>query len=72
MNKEIKIEKAKNQKEEKIPVFETYYLGFTRYYNSAWIVCGMTSTDKKEVIDNIRMYWSTADENKIISIELPF
>ena len=72
MSKEIEIEKAKNQKEEKVPMFQTYYQAFTRYAGSEWFTSGSTSTNKEDVIKQIRTYWNDSDEIKIISFELPF
>lgn len=71
MKKNIQIEEAKNQKTEEIPVFETYYVGFARYKGNKWFQAGIPDIDKQSVIDQMRM-WSSYDELKIISIELPF
>ena len=71
MDKEITIEEAKNQKTENLPMFQTYYVAFTRYAGSEWFA-GMASQDKRVVIDNVRTYNQNSDEVKIVSFQLPF
>ena len=73
MDKEIIIEKSRNQKEEKIPLFQTYYLSFVRNYDSEdWFSCSNGSTNKDEIIKNVREVWKDYKQVKIISFELPF
>ena len=50
MSKEIEVEKAKNQKEEKVPMFQTYYQAFTRHEGGEWFTSGSASLDKNNVI----------------------
>lgn len=71
---EIQIESARNQKTEHVPMFETYYVGYARQKNERWFCVGGApdGRNKQELIDNIRTYWSTYHEVKIISLELPF
>jgi|TARA_B110000259_G_C13923007_1_gene365616 hypothetical protein len=72
MSKEIEVEKAKNQKEEKLPMFQTYYQAFTRYEGGEWFTSGSASLDKNNVITQIRTCWSNAAEIKIIAFDMPF
>ena len=71
VNDKIKIEEAKDQKTEEIPMFQTYYVVFTRYAGSEWMG-GISSQNKKDVIDNLRTYYNTNYEVKIVSFKLPF
>ena len=69
--KDIKIEEAKNQKVETIPMLKKYYMGFTRPLGCDWMSTGCDS-DKDVVIAWLRSYHDTNNEFKIISIELPY
>ena len=73
MSKEITIEEARNQKEVKVPMFQTKYMIFTRYDNkSDWYSGCMLYSDQQAAINEIRRSYSTAYDAKIISFELPF
>lgn len=69
-NKYIPVEEARNKKDEGIPEFQTHYVAFSRSNRGEWFA-GVSSTDKKTVMDNLRSYHS-GDEIKIISLELPY
>ena len=71
MSKEITTEEAKDQKTESLPMFQTYYVAFTRYAGSEWMA-GISSQNKKDVIDNLRTYYQNNDDVKIVSFQLPF
>lgn len=69
--KDIKIEEARDQKIEDLPLFETYYLGLARRKGIDWICCLM-NVNKDNVLSQLRLNWQGYDEYKIVSIKLPF
>ena len=71
MAKKIEVEEARNQKEENIPMYLKYYIGFCRHKNSEWFQT-IGGTNKDAVIADIQRIWTGYDEYKLISFELPY